>query len=65
MDEVKRISPVEARQRAQSGRALLVCAYENEELCRRNWLGGSISLRQLKAQVDQVDKNQELIFYCA
>lgn len=64
MPEAKRITPAEARRKAQSGEALLVCAYESEELCRRMRLEGSISLGELQARLPGLGKDQEIIFYC-
>lgn len=65
MAEVQRISPAEARQKTRSGEAVLVCAYESDELCKRNRLEGSLSLKQFTLQGDQQNKEREIIFYCA
>jgi len=65
MIEVKRILPLEARQKTESGSALLVCAYESEELCKRNRLEGALSLQEFNSRVPQLDKSQEIVFYCA
>ena len=54
----------EARQKVTSGKALLVCAYESEALCRRNHPEGGLSLADFMARVPSLDKEQELIFYC-
>lgn len=62
---VERISPQEARQRVQSGQAILVCAYDSPEKFEQNHLEGAISLDQFKARADSIPKNRELIFYCA
>jgi hypothetical protein len=65
MTEVRRIVPAEARRKVSSGEALLVCAYESEALCRRNRLEGGISLAEFTARLPSLDKEQEIIFYCA
>ena len=65
MMEVTRISPSEARQKTRSGNTLLVCAYESEEICKRNRLEGALSLQQFNSRVPQLDKKQEIVFYCA
>ena len=65
MAEIKRISPTDARERVRAGTALFVCAYESEDLCRRNWLEGALNLKELEGRAASLDKNQEIIFYCA
>ncbi len=62
-DAVPRVSPAEAHRMVQAGRALLVCAYEDEARCRSLQLEGSMSLRSLESQRPALD--QEIIFYCA
>lgn len=63
MAEIRRIPPADARQSALAGTALLVCAYENEQLCRRNWLEGSLSRQEFESRAPSLDKNQEIVFY--
>jgi hypothetical protein len=60
-----RIEPTEARQRVQSGRALLVCAYDDEAKCATMKLEGALSLGALEAKAPSLPKSQEIIFYCA
>ena len=64
-DEVERVSVEEARREVESGRALLVCAYDDEEKCRRLRLENAVSLHEIQRRVDSVPHNQTLIFYCA
>ena len=64
-DEVERISVEEARREVESGRALLVCAYDDEEKCRKLRLENAVSLHEVQRRVDSVPHNQTLIFYCA
>ncbi len=64
MAAVIRIEPGEARRRVQVGEALLVCAYDNEELCGRMRLEGAITLGELNARLPGIRKEQEIIFYC-
>lgn len=61
----KRISPQDARQRAKSGSALLICAYTDEGRCKSNNLEGAIKFGDLKKKLPAFSKNQEMIFYCA
>jgi hypothetical protein len=63
--DVERISPEEARRRVQSGEALLVCAYEDEDKCHRMKLAGAITLRELREMLATLPRDRELIFYCA
>ncbi|NLI42125.1 MAG: ArsR family transcriptional regulator, partial [Synergistaceae bacterium] len=44
----EKISPQEARQEVQSGKALLVCAYEDEERYKKVRLEGAISLKEFR-----------------
>ena len=64
MIEVKRIRPADAKVKLSSG-ALLVCAYESDELFARNHLDGAISLKRFATLVPAMEKNREIIFYCA
>lgn len=61
--EVRRISTEAARQKVNSGEALLVCAYDDPDMCNRIHLEGAISLDDLNSR--SLDKTQEIIFYCA
>jgi hypothetical protein len=47
------------------GRAVLVCAYEDEEKCRRLKLQGAHTLRELEAGMAALPRTQEIVFYCA
>ncbi|SNB46060.1 ArsR family transcriptional regulator [Geobacter sp. DSM 9736] len=63
--EIRRVDPTDARQRTLSGKALLACAYESDELFRRNRLEGALSMQELTSRLPGLDKNQEIILYCA
>jgi len=65
MSEISRISVQEARREMASGRALLVCAYEEEEKCNQVALEGSISLTRFQQRLPSLPREQELIFFCA
>ncbi|HEX9818863.1 MAG TPA: ArsR family transcriptional regulator [Methylomirabilota bacterium] len=47
------------------GRALLVCAYEDESKCQRMRLDGALTLRELQERLATLPRSQEIIFYCA
>lgn len=59
------ISAAEAHQDVASGKAFLVCAYRDEEVCRKVQLEGSISLARFETEHPGPPKDQEIIFYCA
>ena len=63
--EPKRISPKDAHGRLESGEALLVCAYSDEEMCKTMNLQGSISLQEFESRISSVSRDQEIVFYCA
>jgi hypothetical protein len=65
MADVSRIGVEEARRKVTGGGALLVCAYDDEEKCKKVNLQGSINMTQLASRVATLPKDQEIIFYCA
>jgi hypothetical protein len=65
MAEPKRISPGEARRKIQSGEAILVCAYEDEEKCKKMMLEDSMSLKEMESKLSSISREKEIIFYCA
>ena len=65
MPEAERISVEEARRKVQSGEAILVCGYADEEKCRRMMLDGAITLQDLEQRLSSLPRDQEIIFYCA
>ena len=56
--------PVSCRGSA-SGRALLVCGYEDDAKCRKGRLEGSIPFERFASMAPTLPKGQEIIFYCA
>ena len=65
MAEPIRISPREVRDKVQAGSALLVCAYDDEEKFKNNFLEGAISFSEFKSRLPSLTNTQEIIFYCA
>ena len=63
MAEIIRTSPEETREKVSSGKALLVCAYDDDDKFSRLHLDGAISLRRFKLRQDALSKDQEIIFY--
>jgi len=65
MAEPIRVLPEEARRKVASGSALLVCAYEDDEKCKRLYLEGAMFLTEFRSKLPVLLKDQEIIFYCA
>ena len=65
MADPMRISPEEVREKATTGAALLVCAYDDEDKFRENHLEGALSHGEFKSRLPSLTKDQEIIFYCA
>ena len=65
MTQVSRISPQEVFPKVQSGEALLVCAYEDEEKFKLLHLEGALSLKEFRQRLASFAKDQEIVFYCA
>ena len=53
------------REKARSGAAMLVCAYEEEEKFTGMHLEGAIGWQAFLAKLPELPKDQEIIFYCA
>jgi len=64
MAEARRVRVQEAREKVQASQALLVCAYDSEEMCHGLRLEGAITLGELNTRLSGVPKEQEIIFYC-
>ncbi len=62
---IDRIPPQEAKRRMGSTGALLVGAYEDPSKFQQYRLPGAISLRDFQSQSASLDKEHEIIFYCA
>ncbi len=63
MSEPERITPEEAYNKLKSGKALLVCAYEDEMRFKSMRLEGAISLSEFKSKLPSLAKDQEILFY--
>jgi len=64
-DRVVRVTPQEAYAQVVSGKALLVCAYENEKTCSTIMLERAITLKEFQGRLAGLKKDQPIIFYCA
>jgi rhodanese-related sulfurtransferase len=65
MAETFRISPEEVRKKVTSGTALLVCAYDDDKKFIQVHLDGAIPLSEFRSKLPCLDKDHEIIFYCA
>jgi hypothetical protein len=65
MSPVERIAPEEAFEKVSTGEALLVCAYDDEEKCRKMRLDYAITLQELERQLREIPRDREIVFYCA
>jgi len=63
MSDIERLSPEITREKVQTGNALLVCAYDDDEKYGRMDLEGSISLSKFKSEMTSIEKEREIIFY--
>jgi hypothetical protein len=64
MMEIESVSAPDVREKIRHQSALLVCAYEDEEKFKAFPLEGGISLTELKSKIGELNKDQEIIFYC-
>jgi hypothetical protein len=64
-EQVARISPQAAYPQVIEGKALLVCAYENEKTCSSIMLERAITLKEFQGRLAGLKKDQPIIFYCA
>lgn len=65
MIEVPRVTPKEIRPRIEAGDAVLVCAYEDDDRYSKHRLEGAISYIEFVARQPQINKEREIVFYCA
>ena len=64
MSEPKRVTAEEVYDKLNSGKALLVCAYEDEAKFKKLQLGGAISLSAFQSKLPSLSKDHEIVFYC-
>ena len=62
--DIPRIEPNVAHERAEDGDALIVCAYEDEDACEDMGVANAMPLTRFEARADDLDRRQEIIFYC-
>lgn len=62
---IPRIDLHSARESVESGEALLVCAYDDEEKCRSLRIEGALTLQEFEDRRVDIDHRQRIILYCA
>lgn len=65
MSDTTLISASDAHHRTADGSALLVCAYESDEKFRNVHLEGAMAFSEFKSKLGSIDRDKEIIFYCA
>lgn len=65
MKKPKGIDPTQAREKVQSGRARLVCAYDDEDKCRKLLLDGATTMPRFRKEMQGISKDEEIILFCA
>jgi hypothetical protein len=63
MSEPERVTAEEVYGKSKSGKALHVCAYEDETKFKAMRLEGAISLNEFKSKLSSLAKDQEIVFY--
>jgi hypothetical protein len=63
MGEPERITPEEVYEKLKSGKARLVCAYEDEVKFETMHLQGAISFDEFKSKLPSLAKDREIVFY--
>ena len=63
MSDIERITPERVREKIQSGDALLVCAYDDDDKFERTRLDGSIALSEFRSGISAVPKDREIVFF--
>ncbi|MCM2285486.1 MAG: hypothetical protein NDI81_11945 [Desulfobacula sp.] len=64
MMDVESVSAPEIREKIRQKSALLVCAYEDEEKFKTFPLEGAISFTEFQSKIGELNKDQEIFFYC-
>lgn len=57
-------TPEQAKHDAEIADALIVCAYDNEQKCRKNRIAGALTLGELRDRESDLSMQRPLIFYC-
>ncbi|MFP4194589.1 MAG: rhodanese-like domain-containing protein [Desulfobacterales bacterium] len=61
---VQRITPEAAKAKMDSGIAIVVCAYKDDNKCKGMQIKGSFLQSEFEDRLPELSKEQEIIFYC-
>ncbi len=65
MSEVSRLSAEQVRKGVLAGTTVLVCAYDDDAKFEKFKLEGAIPLSDFKVNVEEYQKDMQIVFYCA
>jgi len=60
---VQRVTPDTAKTAIDEGKAMMVCAYKDDQ-CRGMQIKGALLPSEFKDRTSELSKTQEIIFYC-
>ncbi len=63
MKEPERVTPEGVCQKLKAGKALFVCAYEDDSKFEMMHLQEAISFNEFKSKLPSIPKDQEIVFY--
>mgnify|MGYP003735719499 CR=1 FL=1 len=61
--DVQRVSPADIYEKVQTGEALLVCAYPDDEKFAKSNLKGAISFKRFETMLKDIDQSKLIVFY--
>jgi hypothetical protein len=64
MKRTPRIRPAQAHALVRDRQALLVCAYDDWNLCDKIRLEGALTMDELRHRLPGLSRDQSIIFYC-
>ncbi len=62
-ENVERISPEAAKSEVEAGKAVMVCAYDDEH-CKSMQIEGTLLRGDFVNKLSDIPKDKEIIFYC-
>lgn len=62
-ESVERISPETAKSEMEAGKAVMVCAYDDEH-CKSMQIEGTLLRGDFVSKLSNIPKDKEIIFYC-
>jgi hypothetical protein len=65
MSEVNRVTASSIKAGVESGSTLLICAYDDDAKFKSFHLEGAIPLSEFKVRLALLEKDAQIVFYCA